>query len=95
MYICGTERNRGKIFSREDNYFRGKLFSREDIFAGRYVRVNSIYSRKYLLAKISQIRFSRKFPSAKITYFAVMSRIHRVVCIFGGAISNRFYVGLS
>ena len=47
--ICGTEKIRRKIFSREDifarRYFREKLFSREDIFAGRYFRVNSIFAK--------------------------------------------------
>ena len=37
LHICGTEKIRGKIFSREDifarGYFREKIFSREDIFA--------------------------------------------------------------
>ena len=63
---------RGRIFSREHifarGYFREKIFSREDICARRYFRVNSraLYSRKYLLAKIYQIHFSRNFPPAKI-----------------------------
>ena len=60
---------RGKIFSREDifvrRYFRGKIFSREDIFAW------TVNSRKYLLAKIFQIHFSRNFPPAKIKCYTV------------------------
>ena len=48
LHICGTEKIRGKIFSREDiftrGYFREKIFSREDIFVGRYFRVNSIFA---------------------------------------------------
>ena len=60
---------RGKIFSREDifarRYFRGKIFSREDIFAW------TVYSRKYLLAKIFQIHFSRNFLPAKIKCYTV------------------------
>ena len=55
---------RGKIFSREDffagSYFHGKIFSRENIFAW------TVYSRKYLLAKIFLIPFSRNFLPAKI-----------------------------
>ena len=58
-----------KIFSREDifarRYFRGKIFSREDIFA------RTVNSRKYLLAKIFQIHFSRNFPPAKIKCYPV------------------------
>ena len=61
---------RGKIFSREDifagSYFRGKIFSREDIFAW------TVYSRKYLLAKIFQIPFSRNFLPAKIKCYTVL-----------------------
>ena len=61
---------RGKIFSREDifagSYFRGKIFSREDIFAWR------VYSRKYLLAKIFKIPFSRNFLPAKIKCYTVI-----------------------
>ena len=49
LQICGKEKNRGKIFSREDifarGYFREKIYSREDIFAGRYFRVNSIFAK--------------------------------------------------
>ena len=61
---------RGRIFSREDIFAR--IFSREDIFAGRYFRVtSSLYSRKYLLAKIFQIHFSRNFPPAKIKCYTV------------------------
>ena len=60
---------RGKIFSREDifagSYFRGKIFSREDIFAW------TVYSRKYLLANIFQIPFSRNFLPAKIKCYTV------------------------
>ena len=77
LHICGTEkisRNiknsfRGKIFSREDifagSYFCGKIFLREDIFA------NILFTRKYLPAKIFQINFSRKFPTAKIKCYTV------------------------
>ena len=32
--------------------------------------MNSIYSRKYLLAKIFQIHFSRNFPPAKIVLYS-------------------------
>ena len=41
------------------------MFSREDIFAW------TVYSRKFLPAKISQIHFSRKCPPAKITCYTV------------------------
>ena len=57
--------------------FAGRKKSREDIFggggiiAGRYFRVNS-NSRKYLLAKIFKIHFSRRFPPAKIKCKAVL-----------------------
>ena len=77
---------RGKIFSREDifarRYFRRKIFSREDIFARRYFRGKifsredifawTVYSRKYLLAKIFQIHFSRNFLPAKIKCYTVL-----------------------
>ena len=63
----GYKQNREKIFSREDIfagiYFREKIISREDIFA------ETLYSRKYLPAKISEIHFSRNFHSAKITCY--------------------------
>ena len=56
LHICGTETNRGKIFSREDifagRYFRERIFSREDIFAGRYFR-GKIFSVNSIFAKIS------------------------------------------
>ena len=41
------------------------IISREDIFA------STVYSRKYLLAKIFQIHFSRNFPPAKIKCYTV------------------------
>ena len=60
---------RGRIFSREDifarGYFREKIFSREDIFTW------TVYSRKYLLAKIFKIHFSRNFLPAKIKCYTV------------------------
>ena len=69
---------RGKIFSREDifagSYFRGKIFSREDIFAW------TVYSRKYLLAKIFQIPFSRNFLPAKIKCYTVPVLLFYLVC---------------
>ena len=68
---------RGKIFSREDifagSYFRGKIFSREDIFAW------TVYSRKYLLAKIFQIPFSRNFLPAKIKCYTVLSFVTVII----------------
>ena len=64
---------RRRIFSREDifarGYFRGKIFSREDIFAW------TVNSRKYLLAKIFQIDFSRNFPPAKIKCYTVFTAV--------------------
>ena len=64
---------RGRTFSREDifarGYFRGKIFSREDIFAG------TVNSRKYLLAKIFQIHFSRNFLPAKIKCYTVIETV--------------------
>ena len=66
LHICGTEKNRGKIFSREDifarGYFREKIFSREDIFAGRYFRVNSIFAKICSRENISNSLFA-KFSS--------------------------------
>ena len=66
MHICGTEKNRWKIFSREDifagRYFRERIFSREDIFAGRYFRVNSIFAKISSRENISNSLFA-KFSS--------------------------------
>ena len=53
------------LFSREENFAKSEfeIFSREDIFA------NVLFTRKYLLAKISSREniFSRKYPLAKIS----------------------------
>ena len=52
------------LFSREENFAKSEFetFSREDIFA------NTLFTRKYLLAKISSREniFPRKYPPAKI-----------------------------
>ena len=56
-------RTSGPTYDTEKN--PGKIFSREDIFAW------TEYSRKYLLRKIYQIHFSRKFPPVKITCYTV------------------------
>ena len=73
--FAARKKNRGKIFSREDifvrEYFRGKIFSREDIFAC------TVYSRKYLLAKIFQIHFSRNFPPAKIKCYTAYTSVRQ------------------
>ena len=53
------------LFSREEHFAKSEfeIFSREDIFA------NILFTRKYLLAKISSREniFSRKYPLAKIS----------------------------
>ena len=54
--------------TKQANDFRGRIFSREDIFAC------TVYSRKYLLAKIFKIHFSRNFPPAKIKCYTVFAR---------------------
>ena len=62
-------------------YFRRKIFSREDTFAGSYFRgkifsrEQYIYSLKYLLTKIFQIHFSRKFPPANIKCYTVHTEV--------------------
>ena len=52
------------LFSREENFAKSEfeIFSREDIFA------NILFTRKYLLAKISSREniFPRKYPPATI-----------------------------
>ena len=72
LHICGTEKNRGKIFSREDifagRYFRERIFSREDIFAGRYFRVNSIFAKISSRENISNSLFA-KFSSRENKVF--------------------------
>ena len=63
LLACGTEKNRRKIFSREDifarRYFPGMLFSREDIFAGRYFRVNIIFAKISSRENISNSLFAK------------------------------------
>ena len=72
-YLRHGKNSQEDIFA--GRYFREKIFSREVIFAGRYFRGKIFsreqYSRKYLLAKIFQIDFSRKFLPAKIKCYTV------------------------
>ena len=58
------------------SYFREKIFSREDIFAW------TVYSRKYLLAKIFQIAFSRNFLPAKIKLCNLVTSDCRQICLW-------------